>query len=166
MKIAFYTGSRRLFNKLVCWKMRGPYSHVEAVIEDGGNGLALCASASFSDGGVRFKQIDLRSGNWDVIDVPSIDAARVAQWFAWHEHEPYDVRGLVNFILPVGHNPEGWFCDEALLDAMGMREAWRFDPNSMARVCELLGGKWQYRQPIKPPPIEPPTGGFFMGQLV
>lgn len=147
MKIAFYSGTARLFNRLVRWKMAGPFSHVEAVFGvNPQTGLCACASASYMDGGVRFKDIDLDNGNWMLIDVPCIDGAKVAQWFIDHEGEPYDVRGLVNFILPVGHNPGGWFCDEALLEAMGMFEPWRFEPNSMACVCEMLGGRWMPRQ--------------------
>lgn len=153
MQLAFYKGTDHLFNKLVVWKMEGPYSHCEAVF--GINpltGLYICASASFTDGGVRFKELALEPENWDIIEVPVISAARVAQWFVQNEfyldahgrlqRSPYDVRGLVNFIVPVGHNPRGWFCDEALGAACDVPQPQRFDPNSLACLLQRLGGSW------------------------
>lgn len=142
MRIAFYNKQPRLFNKLICWKMRGPYSHVEVVLDDAGEGWAICASASYMDGGVRTTTIQLNSGNWDVIEVPGIDVSTVKAWFDSHKGAPYDTRGLFNFVIPVGHSPEGWFCDEAVLASLGVQEPWRFEPNSVARICELMGGKW------------------------
>ena len=32
VKIAFYKGKSRLFNKVVSWWTRGPYSHTELVV--------------------------------------------------------------------------------------------------------------------------------------
>lgn len=148
MKIAFYKGQSRLFNRFVSWKDSGEYSHCEAVFEVTARYLDRpyhqfeCASASFLDGGVRFKNIDLSPDNWDVIDVPAFDESLCRKWFKDHEGEPYDVRGLINFMIPVGHNPCGWFCDEAYLASVGMPEPWRFSPNGLARICEFAGGQW------------------------
>ena len=55
MIIAFYRGRARLFNRLVCWWLRGPYSHCEALIDPLPDGRWLCASSSYMDGGVRLK---------------------------------------------------------------------------------------------------------------
>lgn len=136
MIIAFYKGRKRLFDKLICWKTEGPYSHVEA-----GFGNNLYASASFQDGGVRFKSMTLDPEMWDVMEVPGLDQEKIHAWFTEHAGEPYDVRGLVNFIIPVGNNPNGWFCNEALGASLGLAEPWRLDPTGFARLCELLGGR-------------------------
>lgn len=146
MRFAFHKNQATLFSALVQWKMRGPYSHVEAVFEaiDGAVNTFNCASSAFLDGGVRFKQITLDAAQWDVIDVPGLDEDRARKWFADHKGEPYDVRGLVNFIVPfpVGNNPDGWFCDEACGAAIGLTRPASFDPNGFAAILEFVGGKW------------------------
>lgn len=136
MRFAFYKGNSRLFNKLVRWKTEGIYSHCEA--QFGENSFA---SSSFMDKGVRFKNIILNPEHWDVIEVPGIDEQKVHNWFMEHLGQPYDVRGLINFIIPVG-NSKGWFCGEALAASLGINEPWRLDPNSLARVLEFAGGTW------------------------
>ena len=158
MLVAFYKGRDRLFNRLVSWKDEGPYSHLEAVFDVTARWLDKpynryeCASSSFMDGGIRFKEIDLTPEHWDICDVPAFDAVRSRQWFVENEfitlasgekkRRPYDTRGLVNFVIPVGHSKEGYFCDEAFLASIGMNEPFRFSPNGAACICDLAGGKW------------------------
>lgn len=142
MRIAFYKGRNKPFNWLVSWKMNGPYSHCEAVFDLAPSGAFSCASSSFSDGGIRFKDIELRADRWDVIDVPGIDAEQAMRWFKAHAGAPYDVRGLVSFIVPVGNTPGGWFCNEAVGAACGVPEPHRFEPNTLACLLERLGGVW------------------------
>ncbi len=137
MIIAFYKGRERLFDKLIGWKTEGPYSHVEAYF-----GNDLYASASFQDGGVRFKTMTLNPANWDLMEVANLDPIKILEWFKEHQGEPYDTRGLVNFIIPVGHTTNGWFCNEALGAAMGLQEPWRFDPTGLACILLKLGGHW------------------------
>jgi hypothetical protein len=156
MRIAFYKGRSRFFNWFVSWWTRGPYSHCEAIFDGckGIDGPVLCASASYLDGGVRFNTITLDPARWDVIDVPLIDPVRVSAWFSQHRGEAYDVLGLLSTSAPVRDMDHRWFCSEAMATAAGMREAWRFDPNSFARICELLGGMWiQGREAVKPAAI-------------
>lgn len=143
MRIAFYKGGQSLADQIIMWKTEGPYSHCEAVL--GFNPVSqayTCASSSLRDGGVRFKDIRLDPSKWDVIDVPGVDAAKVARFFLAHDGEPYDTRGVISFVVPVGNTPDGWFCSEALGAAAGIREAKRFDPTSLACVFECMGGLW------------------------
>lgn len=147
MKFAFYKAKDKLFHIVCSWKMEGPYSHVEAIFGPGKENpnLSLCASSAFLDGGVRFKEIDITPEIYDVIeiDLPKEVEDKAYQWFVDHEGQPYDTRGLIQFItpFPVGHTEGGWFCDEACLTSIGMEEAFRFDPNSMASVLKYMGGK-------------------------
>jgi len=144
MRIAFYKGKQRLFNRFVCWWTNGPYSHCEVVF-DAGPGLvspALCASSSFMDGGVRFKVIDLDPEKWDVIDVPALSQEQAYRWFHENEDAGYDLIGLLSTSFPIRHSMWRYFCNEAVGAAGGLQDAWRFNPTSFARVCELLGGRW------------------------
>lgn len=161
MKIAFYKGKQRLFNRFVSWWTQGPYSHCEAVFseEDVWNPAKpmLCASSSFMDGGVRFKDIALDPEKWDVIEVPAIAGWKVRKGFRelldWRKlgrRKPrYDILGLLSTSLPVP-DVDGWyFCNEVVGDRSGLKEAWRFNPNSFARAVELLpGSRWIQRGPI------------------
>lgn len=144
MKIAFYKGRKRIFNRFVSGWTRGPYSHTEAVFDSfpGLDGQVLCGSSSFKDGGVRLKLIELVPEHWDIIDVPAIDGLRVLDWFHEHLGDPYDLVGLLATSFPVLHGQRKWFCNEAIGTAAGLAEAWRQNPNGFARICELMGGRW------------------------
>lgn len=129
MKAAFYKGTRPgiagLYNRLVRWWRKGPYSHVELVFSDG-----ISASSSFEDGGVRFKQIDFDPDNWDLIELPGYDEPAARAWFEQHEGEPYDVLGNIGFLWrPISGMRWMQFCSEAFLSALGFHDTWRFCPN-------------------------------------
>jgi hypothetical protein len=144
MKFAFHKAKDTLFAKVCSWKMEGPYTHVEAMFgpDPVDPKLTVCGSSKWTEGGVRLKSIDLSDtvNTWDIVEVPGIDEAKALQWFKDHAGEPYDTRGLFQFItfFPVGHNPNGWFCDEACLAAIGMDGSYRFDPNGMASILKFL----------------------------
>lgn len=143
MKFAFHKEHKTIFEKLCTWKMQGPYSHVEALFgpDPVNPKLTVCGSSKWTEGGVRLTSLDFSDTTlWDIVEVPGIDEDKALQWFKDHAGEPYDTRGLVQFItfFPVGHNPKGWFCDEACLASIGMEGAYRFDPNGMASILKFL----------------------------
>lgn len=141
MKIAFYKGTLRgrygWFSRLARWADQGRYSHCEVVFSDG-----LCASASWYDGGVRFKKIAFNSINWDIVELnftPEAEA-KVRAWFQRHEGRPYDLRGSLGVVCrPFGQGRRGWFCSEAVAAAIGFKEPWRFSPNTLAALLETGG---------------------------
>lgn len=142
MKFAFYKGQYgNEIDKVIILRTGGPYSHVEAILSEEG-GVARCASSSLRDGGVRFKDITLEAQKWDIVELAGIEPAQVAAFFAQHLGAPYDVRGAINFVVPVGSSKNGWFCSEAVGAAIGLKDAWRFEPNALAAVIERLGGTW------------------------
>lgn len=143
MKFAFHKAKDTLFAKLCTWKMEGPYSHVEACFgpDPVNPALTVCGSSKWTEGGVRLTSLDLSDTTaWDIVEVPGIDEQKSLQWFKDHAGEPYDTRGLIQFVtfFPVGHNKKGWFCDEACLASIGMENAYRFDPNGMAAILKFL----------------------------
>lgn len=137
MQMAFYKGKKRLFNRLTRLWLRGPYSHCELILGTDHNGLAICASSSFLDGGVRIKHMPLNPENWDILPVRG-DVYDAWHWLADHEGQPYDVLGLLGFIYRVlGHDKDRWLCSEAVAAMLGIPDAWRFDPCSL--YAALLG---------------------------
>ena len=136
VKIAFYKGRRRAFNRLVSWWTRGPYSHTELVID------GVSYSSSFTDGGVRAKVIEYDPEHWDVVDAPWVDAEAALAWFRAHEGRGYDLLGLVGFVLgPVEEDKARYFCSEAVATMAGFLETWRFHPNAFAAVVHRFGAQ-------------------------
>ena len=131
MQVAFYKGRKRLFNRLTSWWLRGSYSHCELVLETDSNGLAVCASSSAMDGGVRIKHMHLNLAHWDMVPVAG-DVHDAWHWLGQHHGQGYDYLGLVGFIARVlGHDKARWICSEAVAEMVGMPESWRFDPCSL-----------------------------------
>lgn len=114
---------------------RGQYSHCEiAVREHPQASVYTCYSASVRDGGVRCKVMPLTKEKWDLIPLPSGNAALARLSALW--------RGT-------GQCRGRWFCSEWCAEAIGLPEGWRFGPNSLAAVARLiLSVKYK-----KPPPM-------------
>ncbi|BBB61186.1 hypothetical protein UNDKW_2913 [Undibacterium sp. KW1] len=130
MHVAFYRGTRPgfsgIYNRLVRWWTKGPYSHCELVFDD-----CMCASSSFMDGGVRLKYIEFDSQRWDFVNVPDSLAPGALRWFREHLGAKYDLKGNFHFLVSaVGDDNGKWFCNEAVGAALGINQPWRFDPNS------------------------------------
>ena len=133
-RAAFYKGTKTglagIYNRLVRWIDKGQFSHCELIFSDG-----LSASASYMDGGVRFKQINFDPALWDFIDLPPEKEAAARQWFRDHLGQGYDLAGNIHFILgPVSDSKSKWFCSEAAAAALGMDDPWRYGPNGLATV--------------------------------
>ena len=94
VRLALYKGRGKLGNRITRWWTGSIYSHCELVV------CGVCLSASFMDGGVRAKQIDLDSGHWDVIPLPWADVAQVLAFFEQTKGRAYDWLGLFRGHLP------------------------------------------------------------------
>lgn len=137
-RVAFYKGIHSgvpgLYNRLVKAQDCGPYSHVEMQFSNG-----LSASSSFMDGGVRFKQIEYDSGNWDFIYLPIEWEAEARKWFEDHAGEGYDIWGNVHLALGFfTEDRDRKFCSEAVAGALRIKQAWRLTPNALYVVIERL----------------------------
>ena len=137
--LAFYKGRRKgldgLFDALVRFWTRGPYSHCEIVFSGG-----EAASSSKRDGGVRFKHINFNHERWDFVTL-DIDPVPVRGWFDAHLGEKYDTLGLFGFIWrPFGGMKTRWFCSEACAAALGTDDPWRFCPNTLKAASVILPG--------------------------
>jgi hypothetical protein len=123
------------------------YSHNELVFEIK-DGMAECASSSARDGGVRFKQIDIFGGRWDVKPLPQYDYAaelRARWWFIEHEGEPYDYLGVVIFIKTlsrfVREHLDRWFCSESIAAALGLPSPASLSPQDLDDLLALIASK-------------------------
>lgn len=135
---SFYKSTRPgwagIYNRLVRWWERGQYSHCELMFSDG-----MAASSSYMDGGVRLKRIDFNPDNWDFIALPDELELRARSWFENHLDCKYDIIGNVRFIadfMPDDKNK--WFCSEAMAEAIGIPESWRYGPNGLSAVLRFF----------------------------
>jgi len=137
---AFYKGRKaenpraRIFDRLVCWRTRGRFSHCE-LVQDIISPHGLCWSASLRDRGVRQKWIDLASGRWELVTVPG-DRAAAVRWFEAHKGAPYDWFGLLGWLAPWRvSNAQWWYCSEACGAAAGLppEQIRRLSPNDFYR---------------------------------
>jgi hypothetical protein len=153
MRAAFYKGTHAgmpgVYNRLVRWWTRSPYSHVELIFcDDGPFGLSQAASSSYMDGGVRIKWIDFDPALWDFVELPDALALPALIWFREQEFQPYDLLGNLHFVLAaVGDDKAKWFCSEAVAAALGMPDPARFDPGTLHAALTFLS--------------QPANAGFF-----
>ena len=138
MRLALYKGTRPgwegLYSRLVRWLDGGEYSHCELVFSDG-----VSASSSYIDGGVRFKLIDYDEDHWDFIDLPDALEDSARDWFRSHVGQPYDLWGNVRFAFGFARESQGkWFCSEAVMAALGFKEAYRYGPSGMVDVVNNM----------------------------
>lgn len=138
MRAAFYKSTRPgvagLYNKIVRWWSSSIYSHCELAFSDG-----MSASASFMDGGVRFKKIDYDPAKWDFVDLPDEMEYGAREWFRMHEGYPYDVLGNIGFVFrPIRGMDGALFCSEAIAAALGYPDPWRYDPGTLYGLLKYL----------------------------
>jgi hypothetical protein len=137
-RIAFYKGTHPglpgVYNRLVRARGHGPYSHVELIFSDG-----WAASSSWMDGGVRFKQIDFDTQNWDILELPGEWESFARLWFATNEGKAYDLMG--NAFLAIGFVSDSFdkfFCSEAAAAALKIDQAFRLEPNTLYPVVKRM----------------------------
>jgi len=103
-RAAFYRGTRPgvagVYSRGVRLVDRGPYSHCELIFSDG-----MAASASWMDGGVRFKRIDFDPEHWDFIDIPQEKEALARQWFEKHKGRELNIKTITaNTVVSASSN--------------------------------------------------------------
>lgn len=139
LRAAFYKGTRPglagMYNRLVRWWTRSPYSHVELVFSTG-----MAASSSFEDGGVRFKRIEFDPERWDFTTLPPHMETAAITWFEQHLGQSYDLVGNLHFIVsPVPQRKGKWFCSEAVAAALGVAAPWRYSPATLFSTLLAMG---------------------------
>lgn len=127
-KAAFYHGTpdgwKAAYSIGVRWWTKSPYSHCELVFSDG-----LWGSASFLDGGVRFKRINPDPGHWDFIDLDPSYEPYARRYIEDNLGKRYDVLGNVGFVLgPVYDSKNRMFCSEVLMGALGSENPGIYHP--------------------------------------
>ena len=143
-KIAFYRGRKsgkgimpiifRALDSLTRTVTKGPYSHCE-VVKVFPTGETECFSSSYRDGGVRSKILSLDSDSWDLVDAPYLTAEAVEEVKRRTVGLKYDLVGAVGVVILSPNRPHKWFGSELAAEVIGLKEPWRFSPDT---PCSLL----------------------------
>jgi len=152
MKVALYRSSEgSLVDKAInIWTGFRGYSHSEIVFEhhlfNTNNEKFLCCSSSPRENKLRFKEIDINSGNWTVIDIPEISTVEkekeIYDFLKDMEGTPYDWKGIFFwFILKFVRKQDNkkWWCSEIVgytLDKFARPMSYRISPNKLAKNLE------------------------------
>ena len=170
IRIALYKQSETLFWRLIRWSQRrlpqrySRYSHSEVVFmyepelqseydkienilfRDDIEKYGLSFSSSERDGGVRFKTIDWKKGNWDFVD---IDVSRnryikMLQFARKQNGNKYNTIGIL-FAQIFNMNIKGngtWFCSE--ITVRTLQEAWL-----LCTTSALFTNPWQLAEELE-----------------
>lgn len=142
IRVCFRHGDRRLFARLVCAWRGGDSAHCEAAFDWRAQSHD-CVSASWLDGGVRIKTIDMPAEKWRIYEVPG-DRNRALAWAAQHDGERYDVLGLLGFVFRrIKGWTSAWFCSEVVADVMYLPEPYLYDLRALESVCARYGVRVQ-----------------------
>lgn len=149
LRLAFRFNDRRLFARLVCLIQGGDTAHCEVVLGEssGAAGGYRCASASWLDGGVRFKVLALPAEKWrvyELADPSGLQSSAAHGWFMRHHGDRYDWLGLLGFVVRrLKGFQRRWFCSEACAAALGLGDPYRFDPATLEAVAQRVGQRIQ-----------------------
>jgi hypothetical protein len=145
VKIAFYKGNsntawNNFWANAVRWWTNGPYSHAEVITKTDDAGRYYCYSSTIKEHGVRGEWRVLPEAEWDFVDV-DYDPDRVISWFEERIKQGfgYDLAGLLGFVFRRDdYSKDKYFCSEAVAASIGIREAWRYDPNALRPIIDLI----------------------------
>ena len=146
-QVAFYKGRKegrgimpvvyRFLDNATRLLTKGPYSHCE-IVEKLPDGTYKCFSSSYRDGGVRSKILSLDSDSWDLVDAPYLTAEAVEEVKRKTVGLKYDLVGAVGVVIFSPDLPHKWFCSELAAEVIGLKEPWRFSPNTLYSVVQRL----------------------------
>jgi hypothetical protein len=88
-------------------------------------------------GGVRRKRINFNSGKWKLTKIYGFSAYEAAKWAKENEGVPYDWRLVASKLVWLLPNSEDTLmCNECVLTALGVKNAYLFDPCSTDALIE------------------------------
>ncbi len=161
-------GIQGIANRVIRWRLRGPYSHIEIVFEPGdrvdqwmpdgtcqpdADGALWCVSSVAVErippwskrragrcGGVRFKRIKLDPARWDVVRMTTLlNPRNIAAHGRLLEGHLYDWQGVLGFVSwLIPHKADRLSCAELCARLFGVCDPWRFDPCSLPYAAEAF----------------------------
>jgi hypothetical protein len=137
VKVAFYKAEGDFSDKAIRVWTRGPYSHVELIINN------EMYSSSPRDGKVRSKIHIYNEDVWDYIIIKDADISKMLEFFNQIKGCKYDWAGIAGFISPISDREDKYFCSEFVTKALiigGVKKLFKIEPakTSPNRLANLL----------------------------
>lgn len=85
-----------------------------------------------------FVVLSLDSDSWDLVDAPYLTAEAVEEVKRKTVGLKYDLVGAVGVVILSPDRPHKWFCSELAAEVIGLKEPWRFSPNTLYSVVQRL----------------------------
>lgn len=143
IRVAFRYNDTRLFPRLVTLLRGGDSAHCEAANRWRGQ-YHTCTSASFMDGGVRQKTIELTADKWRIYEITDVSKLEIEEWFQANKDKKYDVVGLLGFVWRrITGSKNKLFCSEAVAEMIGLDNPHLYDLMLLESVCARLGRRVQ-----------------------
>jgi hypothetical protein len=134
VRLAMYRAKGTIFNAGIRLWTGSIYSHCEIVVD------GWCYSSSVMDKGVRRKQIDINSGNWDLIDLPWADADYVRRYLDKTDRQAYGWMSLITSqLFNLGLSGErSQFCSEWCANALRVPNPSAYSPQTLLELCSFI----------------------------
>jgi hypothetical protein len=138
VKIAFLKPKRNQWlYRLVSWWTHGEFFHWELLIVQNESGEWLTGSANPTKGVfLEWKTFD---DSWTIVDCPIGHPLHAQLVFEKFEGQKYDYLGLLGFVFRRGqHVDHRWFCSEIISMAIGLKNPWRYCPNTLYDILKSM----------------------------
>ncbi|MBR0573358.1 MULTISPECIES: enoyl-CoA hydratase [Pasteurellaceae] len=143
--LGFYKGKGNFVDRIIRFFTKGKYSHCELIIERkniyGGRyhfneKISYdCYSSSPRDGGVRLKNININSENWDLVQLENVTEQQIISYFQQTKGKKYDLWGAIGVCLGIKDERDKYFCSEWCFNVIfGSDQGWRFSPNQLSAL--------------------------------
>lgn len=133
--IMFYHGTKsvnsdaKLFDRLICWWTKSPYSHTESVVGYSdysdierihlAGGSLYCWSASLNEGKVRPTLIYPTKEKWTCVVLEGYDKASIRTYWESVKGSRYDYPGVLGFVFKFIKQVTKWiYCSEGVAAAL------------------------------------------------
>jgi hypothetical protein len=135
IKVAFYKGKGDLFNKIVRWWTKSPYSHVELILPDGVTWIRIGPFSSSKLSAIKKEKWEPQNWDFVTLKVSEEQLAIIKQFFERTQGCKYDWFGMIlSHLIPFKIKQRGkWYCSEWIAHALKVSRVvdWR-----VARIFE------------------------------
>ena len=135
IKVAFYKGRGDLFNKIVRWWTKSPYSHAELILPDGVTWIRIGPFSSSKLSAIKKEKWEPQNWDFVTLKVTEEQVATIKEFFERTKGCRYDWWGMIlSHFLPFRIKQRGkWYCSEWIAHALRVSRVidWR-----VARIFE------------------------------
>ena len=120
IKVAFYKGRGDLFNKIVRWWTKSPYSHVELILPDDVTWIRIGPFSSSKLCAIKKEKWDPKNWDFVTLKVTQPQLETIKEFFERTKGCKYDWWGMIfSHLIPFKIKQRGkWYCSEWIAHAL------------------------------------------------